>query len=598
MILKTAIIAVVWVFFVSFSNAQQYQITTVLKNNYFDKDGKPLTGKGVVVGDVDSGIDIFHPMLFFADGGEFDWTDVDEDGKITFGVDGVDLNKDGKIESNEVLRYLELRDKTWDMLPDITSKKYEPEYDFLYVDINGNKKRDVGPAAGFSENDPAYGEPIFVAIDANHNGILDPGEKIAQLKTSKVRAVRERGGNIRRRGVDLIYTEEDSSGHGTGVAGIILGGQGDIQKMHGLAPDAEIIVASVRYNYTPRFVSTFPELISFLRDEKINILLFEDGEWMWEFMDGSSPEEQLVNEMAIEGVTVVGGAGNFGEGSMMIMDTLAANKKGTYTFSCPRVTEGLVNQGVYLSFLWQDENSNISFTIETPDRKVSPVLTTGADFIKVGKYNIAYAREVSPRGTVMFKIGCSKNDSGSVEGDWKINVSTGNRIAFRGYIVDVSQSWAGNSRWTTEDKISYESSVMFPSTADSLMAIGAYVVNFGWFDKLGDLAAYSSWGYNLDGKLGVDICAPGHTTFTIEKNNALMTFSGTSSAAPHVVGTAALLLQYNPKLTHTQVRQIILNSAKTDAFTGTVPNVKWGYGKLDTEAAIRYLIDNNNNFNN
>lgn len=596
--LKTAIITVVWVFFVSFSYAQQYQITTVLKEQYFDKDNKPLTGKGIVIGDVDSGIDIFHPMLFFADGGEFDWIDVDGDGKLTFGVDGVDLNKDGKIENAEILRYIELRDNTWNMIPGYNAKKYDLNYDFLYTDVNGNKKRDFGPNAGFTENDPTYGEQLFIALDANKDGRLETGEKIAALKTSKVRAVKERNGNVRKRGVDLIYTEEDSSGHGTGVAGIILGGHYGVQKMHGLAPDAEIIVASVRYNYTPRFVSTFPELISFLRDEKVNVLLFEDGEWMWEFMDGSSPEEQMVNEMAKEGVTVIGGAGNFGEGSMMIMDTLAANQKGNYTFSCPERTEDLLNQGVYLSFLWKDENTNLSFTIETPDRKASPVLTSGADFIKVGQYNIVYAREVSPRGTVMFKIGCSKSDSGSVEGDWKINLKTDNPVAFRGYIVDVSQSWAGNSHWTTEEKVSYISSVMFPSTADSLMAIGAYTVNFGWFDKIGNIASYSSWGYNLDGKLGVDITAPGHTTFTIEKNFGLMTFSGTSSAAPHVVGTAALLLQYNPGLTHEQVRKIILNSARMDNFTGPVPNEKWGYGKLDTEAAIKYLIENNSNFNN
>ena len=41
--------------------------STVLNENFLDKDGNPLTGKGVVVGDVDSGIDIFHPMFFFRD---------------------------------------------------------------------------------------------------------------------------------------------------------------------------------------------------------------------------------------------------------------------------------------------------------------------------------------------------------------------------------------------------------------------------------------------------------------------------------------------------------------------------------------------------
>jgi subtilisin family serine protease len=71
-----------------------------------------------------------------------------------------------------------------------------------------------------------------------------------------------------------------------------------------------------------------------------------------------------------------------------------------------------------------------------------------------------------------------------------------------------------------------------------------------------------------------------------------MTFSGTSSAAPHVVGTAALLLQYEPSLTFTDVRHILWNSAIQDKFTGSVPNPKWGYGKLYPEGAIKYLIEN------
>lgn len=217
-------------------------------------------------------------------------------------------------------------------------------------------------------------------------------------------------------------------------------------------------------------------------------------------------------------------------------------------------------------------------------------MSSGTDFIKVGRYNIVYSREVSSKGTAMFKIGFSKSDSGSVEGKWRITVKAPDKVIIDGYTVDVSQSWSGSSHWTSH--LTDETTVTFPATADSCIAVGAYVVNFGWFDKIGDLASYSGKGYNVTGKMGVDITAPGHTTFTTEKGYGWMTFSGTSSAAPHVAGVAALMLNYDPSLTHTQIREILLRTANKDGFTGNVPNTDWGYGKLNKEAALKYLLNN------
>jgi subtilisin family serine protease len=593
-ILLSAAVLVLSLGLTSAQTTDKYEVTTVLKEKFTDKNGNPLTGKGVIIGDVDSGIDVFHPMFFFADGGEFEWIDVNGDGRITPGEDGVDRNTNGSIDKDEVLRYIEIKDNTWGMLSSLGSnpRAYNPEFDFLYIDLNSNKKRDFGTAAGFKESDPSYGEPYFIALDENKNGIIDKGEKLVALKTSKIRAVRQRDNVIRRRGTDLIETEEDENGHGTGVAGLIIGGHYGVQKIHGIAPDAEMVFSSIRYDYTPRFVRNFPDLVGFLKDEKVNILLFEDGEWMWEFMDGSSEEEEMVNQMARDGVTIIGGAGNMSGGNMVIIDTLTAGKTETYTVSASgKIEEKIVkNDGLFFSFLWRNPDNNLSFVVQTPDGKTSEI-SSGSGKETAGKYNIYYSREVSPKGTVMMKFGCSTKDSGTVKGIFKIEVKSNISEPIRGYVVDVTQSWSGNARWINSPAITDEANVCFPSTADSCIAVGAFAVNFGWGEKVGDLATYSSVGFNINGKLGVDITGPGHSTFSTEKDLGYQIFSGTSSAAPHVVGAAALLLQYNPNLTHAEIRSILLNSAVKDNFTKSVPNPEWGYGKLSIEGAIKYLIN-------
>jgi subtilisin family serine protease len=482
-------------------------------------------------------------------------------------------------------------DNTFGML-DTDSKRYNPDMDFLYVDKNKNRKRDFGIKDGFTEDDPSYGEQIFITLDDNKNNELDPGEKILALKTSKIISVREKDGTIRRRGIDLIETEEDSIGHGTGVAGLILGGHYGVQKIHGIAPDAEIVMANIKYDYTPRFVKNFPDLINFIKDESVNIMLFEDGEWAWEFLDGSTEEEEITNQMARDGITIVGGGGNLASGTMHMKDTIKNGEEVTYTISCPRNSQGKINNGVFISFLWRNPESKLSFKVVTPEKEESPVLSVGTDFIKVGDYNVFYSRDVSSKGTAMFRLGFSEKDSGNVKGRWKIKIMAPMQTVIDGYVVDVSQSWSGTSHWTSH--VTDETTVTFPSTADSCIAVGAYVVNFGFFmsDKIGSLAEYSGRGYNVTGKMGIDITAPGHSTFTTSTENAYMIFSGTSSAAPHVVGAAALLLQYDPSLTHSQVRQLIINSGESDNFTGTVPNTDWGYGKLNIEGAIKLLIEN------
>ncbi|MGB9696060.1 MAG: S8 family serine peptidase [Ignavibacteria bacterium] len=566
-------------------------VTTNLSKQFFDKTGKPLTGKGIVIGDIDSGIDIFHPLFFFADGKRFNWVDVDGNRIFTPGVDGVDLNNNGVIDEDEILNYIEMKNG---LKPFILtdSKVFNPDMDFLYVDMNKNGKRDYGELAGFTEANPTYGEPLFIAIDKNHNNLLDSGEEIVALKTSKIRAVREKDGTIRRRGIDLIKTEVDTIGHGTGVCGILVGGTAGIQKIHGIAPDAELVLANIKYDYTPRFVRQFPDMLRFLRTEKVDIVLFEDGEWAYEFMDGSTEEELLTNELAREGIIVVGGAGNLASGKMHIIDTLKSGKIYSYAFTCPDLVKEKTNDYVFISFLWKNPSNFLSFVIETPDGLRSQPVSQGADYFKLGDYLIYYSREISPRNTTMMKFQISKQDLSSIGGKWSISVKSIEDDIIYGFLTDVSQSWSDASIWIS-NKISDLGTVTFPSTADSCISVGAYVVNYpipSFETEIGSLCYYSGRGTRLNGGMGVDVCAPGHLTFTAGKYYQYQFFSGTSSAAPHVAGLAALMKQYSPTLTHSIFRNILRSTSLQDRFTGDVPNPEWGYGKLAPEAALEYLL--------
>jgi len=65
--------------------------------------------------------------------------------------------------------------------------------------------------------------------------------------------------------------------------------------------------------------------------------------------------------------------------------------------------------------------------------------------------------------------------------------------------------------------------------------------------------------------------------------------AGTSFSAPHVAGAAALFLESNPGASPSRVKQAFQAHARADAYTGAVPNTTWGYGKLDIYATFDHV---------
>ena len=61
---------------------------------------------------------------------------------------------------------------------------------------------------------------------------------------------------------------------------------------------------------------------------------------------------------------------------------------------------------------------------------------------------------------------------------------------------------------------------------------------------------------------------------------------GTSMASPVVAGVVALYLEKCPNASMIEIKSAILGSAIQDGFTGSVPNTSFGYGKVDAFAAL------------
>ncbi len=64
---------------------------------------------------------------------------------------------------------------------------------------------------------------------------------------------------------------------------------------------------------------------------------------------------------------------------------------------------------------------------------------------------------------------------------------------------------------------------------------------------------------------------------------------GTSMASPHVAGTVALMLEKDPGLTPEMVKSDLIQTATSDSYTGSIPNNTWGYGKVNAFAALSLL---------
>lgn len=176
------------------------------------------------------------------------------------------------------------------------------------------------------------------------------------------------------------------------------------------------------------------------------------------------------------------------------------------------------------------------------------------------------------------------------------------------------QDWtAGDNSMTISDM----------ATGSKTISVGAYVsrvtdpsisgtnTTVSSEGLLQDIAAFSSYGPDVNGVMRPDIVAPGSALVSsynrfdtaMSRLNSWLCSTvkvdgvdypyginmGTSMATPVVTGAIALWLEANPQLTPDGIKDIFKRTAIRDHFVQAGNPARWGYGKLDVTAGLRYI---------
>ena len=121
-----------------------------------------------------------------------------------------------------------------------------------------------------------------------------------------------------------------------------------------------------------------------------------------------------------------------------------------------------------------------------------------------------------------------------------------------------------------------ENSIGSPADARGAMSVGA--VHYDYYN-LGRITDYSSRGPTTDGRFKPELVAPsGVSTVSYGESVDYYAYTGTSAAAPHVAGAAALIKSANPSYSRTQLWDALV-AATVDIGTRGRDNDS-GYGKL------------------
>jgi subtilisin family serine protease len=391
-----------------------------------------------------------------------------------------------------------------------------------------------------------------------------------------------------------IVPTTDEIGHGTMLAGIAAGNEVPEQGFFGVAPDAELIVVKLKQakNYLRKFF-IIPENVPCYQGNDIIFALdyllstavklnrpiaicIGLGTAQYAHDGRGTVSSYLSLKADNAGIGIIVAAGNEGNSRRHYFGKIDAE----VGYDVVELSVGENDPGFSME-LWADSPDIFSIDIQSPSGEYIPRMVPILDETRVVTFifeptviNIDFQVAESQSGEELILM----RFRNPAPGIWRMKVyKSGNLNADYHIWLPMEGFVSDNTFFVRSDPYT---TILSLGNAQIPITVTAYNTEDD------SLYAGASRGYTRIGVIKPDIAAPGVNILSPGKNNDYVEVTGTSAAAAHTAGVAAMLLEWGivkgnqPAMSTLDMKIFMIRGARRSADL-KYPNRDWGYGILD-----------------
>lgn len=449
---------------------------------------------------------------------------------------------------------------------------------------SGNYEEDTGEAAGTEQYDRKQAQ-----------GMVQYGTVYTREVINAALVAEREGQNP----YDIVPSR-DENGHGTFLAGVAAASE--TADYIGAAPDAEILMVKLKpakkylrdFYLLPERVEAYSETdmmmgVRFLqqyaiREKKPLVICVGLGTASGS-RTGALPFADLLNTLARQVNTVVVTCTGNEANNRTHTSGLAVSDTEPSEIE---ITVGAGERGFVME-IWAESLDILSVAITSPSGERIPRIPARID--TGGVYNFLLERS---QVAVDYRVVESASGYEVIfmrfinpaQGIWKIHVySLTNIVGRYNAWLPLKQFLSGDTYFLNSNP---STTLTEPGAAERVISVGAY-------NHITDASyAASGRGYTATGLIKPDFVAPGVDVYGVRAGGGYTTRTGTSVAAAHAAGAAALLLTWGvtdgnlPYMGTNEVKSVLIRGAKRENST-VYPNNIYGYGKMDVIEAFNKL---------